>query len=144
MQLLDAFSAESPTASLDSPEIQEVADLTGQDSGQDAAPAAPAEAAPQQREAAELLWTSTLRRLAAIEADGILERRKKPAKLAAWLEGHEQRMRTELRDAAEATGRDINDFVEAWGVKSRDLLLECLRSGKAYEEVTQSWTERTN
>jgi len=64
--------------------------------------------------------------------------------LAAWLETHEQRMRTELCDAAEATGRDIDGFVSGWMEKSRDLLLDCHRSGKSYEEVTGSWTDRAN
>ena len=148
MQLLDAFSAENPTASLNSPEVQAAADSnpaqTGQDAGQEAAPTAPNDAAQQQRDAAEVVWKSTLRRLAAIEADGILERRNKPAKLTAWFVAHEQRMRTELLDAAQATGRDIDEFVAAWGEKSRDLLLECHRSGKPYEEVTETWTDRTN
>ena len=104
-------------------------------------PAAPAEE-PAARSAAEVLFKQTLRKLAAIEADGIIERRGKPAKIAAWLEAHEKRMKTELCDAAEATGRHIDEFAAAWMEKSRDLLLECHRSGKPYEEVTDTWTDR--
>ena len=105
----------------------------------------PADAAvTDSRAAAEVLFRSTLRRLAAIEADGILERRNKPAKLSAWLEAHEQRMKTELCDAAQATGRDIDQFVTAWMEETRDRLLDCHRSGKPYEEATSSWTDRAN
>jgi hypothetical protein len=53
-------------------------------------------------------------------------------------------MRTELCDAATATGRDIEDFVTSWIDGSRDLLLDCHRSGKPYEEVTATWTDRAN
>jgi hypothetical protein len=95
-------------------------------------------------DAREALFRTTLRRLAAIEADGILERRNKPAKLQAWLEGHEQRMRTELCDAAQATGRDIDTFVTEWMESTRDRLLDCHRSGKPYEEATKTWTDRAN
>lgn len=102
-------------------------------------PPAPAEEA---RSASELVFKTTLRRLASLEADGILERRDRPAKLAAWLEVHEKRMRTELLDACEATGRDIDDFVGGWMEKSRDLLLDCHRSGVKYETVTEGWCER--
>jgi HK97 family phage portal protein len=144
MQLLDAFTLENPTAGMavEEPDVAPVGAPVEPSGSPD--PASEPSPGSEGRDAAELLWTSTLRRLAAIEADGILERRKKPAKLSAWLEAHEQRMRTELCDAAQATGRDIDDFVAAWGEKSRDLLLDCHRSGKAYEEVTESWTDRTN
>lgn len=144
MQLLEAFTAQAPTAGLDSPEVQAAADAAVEPATTPSGSPAPADEPTPGSEAREVLWKSTLRRLAAIEADGILERRKKPAKLQAWLVAHEQRMRTELRDAAEATGRDIDDFVSAWAEKSRDLLLECHRSGKPYEEVTESWTDRLN
>jgi hypothetical protein len=97
-----------------------------------------------ERSAAEVLFRTTLRRLAAIEADGIVERRSKPAKITAWFEAHEQRMKTELVDAAQATGRDIDAFVHGWMEESRNLLLECHRSGKPYEEATKSWTDRAN
>ena len=144
MQLLDNFTV-GPAAPITPPGQPEAAAPAAPPAPADAPPAAseplPAEA---QRAAAELLFTHTLRKLAAIEADGILERRNKPAKLAAWFEAHEQRMRTELLDAARATGRNIDDFVSDWVNKSRDLLLDCHRSGKPYEEVTASWTDRAN
>jgi hypothetical protein len=89
-----------------------------------------------------VLFKATVRRLASLEADGILERRGRPAKLSAWLEAHEKRMRTELLDACEATGRDIDAFVGGWMEKSRDLLLDCHRSGVKYETVTEEWCER--
>ena len=73
-----------------------------------------------------------------------MERRSKPAKITAWFEAHEQRMKTELVDAAQATGRDIDAFVHGWMEESRNLLLECHRSGKPYEEATKSWTDRAN
>lgn len=119
-----AAAAEEPAAAEPAPEEQ---------------PAVEAEAA---RSAGELIFRQTLRKLAAVEADGIIERRGKPAKIAAWLEAHEKRMRNELCDAAKATGRHIDEFVADWMNKSRDLLLECHRSGKPYEEVTNSWTDR--
>lgn len=121
MQLLDAFTASTPT-------------------GQQP----PAEPAPAEQPTAEASFRATLRRLAAIEADGILERRSKPAKLAAWFEAHGERMTTELRDFAEATGRDIVAFVTEWMDTSRNLLLECHRSGRPYEEATATWTDRAN
>ena len=111
-------------------------------------PAAEEEPVPQAtedeatRSAGELLFKQNLRKLAAIEADGILERRGKPQKLTAWLEAHEKRMKNELCDAAQATGRHIDDFVSGWMNGTRDLLLECHRSGRQYEEVLETWTER--
>jgi hypothetical protein len=128
MQLLEAFDKVEPAepgATND--------ELDGNDGP------APADAA-----VGEALFRSTLRRLAAVEADGILERRNKAAKLQAWLEAHEQRMRTELCDAAKATGRDIDAFVAGWMEETRERLLECHRSGKPYEEVLTSWTDRAN
>lgn len=124
MQLLEAFTAQNPT-------------------GQPEPPPAETDAA-QGLGAEEALFRSTLRRLAAVEVAGIVERRHKPAKLEAWLEAHEQRMKTELLDAAQATGRDVEKFTSEWMDESRNLLLECLRSGKPYEEVTESWTDRAN
>ena len=145
MQLLDAFTLDNPTAQKEeaSPAPAEEDDdaIDGND-GPTPADAAVGEA--EGRSAAEVLFRSTLRRLAAVEADGILERRSKPAKLAAWLDAHEQRMRTELVDAANATGRDIDTFVVTWMEETRDRLLECHRSGRPYEEATASWTERAN
>jgi HK97 family phage portal protein len=92
--------------------------------------------------AARALFKQTLRKLAVIEADGIKERRNKPAKLAAWLEAHEKRMRTELCDTAKATGLQIDDFTAQWMNETRELLLSCHRSGKQYEEVLDTWTDR--
>ena len=51
-------------------------------------------------------------------------------------------MRDELRDAASATGRDIDQFVVTWVNRSRELLLECHRSGQKYETVTEGWCEK--
>jgi HK97 family phage portal protein len=150
MQLLDAFTVNNPngatqpqTAPLppDQP-ATEPATETATDGNDGPTPADAATAS--SRSAAEVLFRTTLRRLAAIEADGITERRSKPAKITAWFEAHEQRMKTELVDAAKATGRDIDAFVHGWMEESRNLLLECHRSGKPYEEVTKSWTDRAN
>jgi len=147
MQLLDAFTVNNPngatqpqTAPLP-PEDEEDAEDEGQDGNEGPTPT---DAATSDRSASEVLFRTTLRRLAAVEADGIRERRNKPAKITAWFEAHEQRMRTELLDAAKATGRDIDEFVMGWMDESRNLLLECHRSGKPYEEATKSWTDRAN
>lgn len=134
MQLLDAFTPENPTGQQAPQEPVQ----------QPPAAAAAAEAQNDQPQAAEASFRSTLRRLAAIEADGIIERRNKPAKLTAWFEAHGERMTTELRDLAEATGRDIVAFVTEWMDESRNLLLECHRSGRPYEEATATWTDRAN
>jgi HK97 family phage portal protein len=150
MQLLDAFTVENPTGAPGEP----ATDASGDDSMDDDADEqeatdgndgpTPADAATSDRSAAEVLFRTTLRRLAAVEADGILERRNKPGKLQAWLEAHEQRMKTELLDAAKATGRDIEAFVLAWMEETRNRLLECHRSGRPYEEATSTWTDRAN
>jgi HK97 family phage portal protein len=150
MQLLDAFTIENPNGAPDAPEAESNDDSEAEsnDDEQEATDGndgpTPADAAVSDRSAAEVLFRTTLRRLAAVEADGILERRNKPAKLAAWLDAHEQRMRTELMDAAKATHRDIDRFVIAWMEETRDRLLECHRSGRPYEEATRSWTDRAN
>ena len=144
MQLLDAFTLETPNgqaAPAEQADDDEASDPDEQDQIDGNDGPTPSDAAVG---GAEVLFRSTLRRLAAIEADGILERRNKPAKLSAWLEAHEQRMKTELCDAAQATGRDIDQFVVAWMEETRDRLLECHRSGKPYEEATASWTDRAN
>jgi HK97 family phage portal protein len=144
MQLLEAFTPDNPTAQQ---EISEPAEEQNDDAIDGNDGPSPADAAVTDaggRSASEVLFQATLRRLAAIEADGILERRNKPAKLAAWLEAHAQRMRTELCDAAQATGRDIKAFVVSWIESSKDRLLECHRSGKQYEEALATWTERAN
>lgn len=149
MQLLDAFTINNPTGAAQNqtaplppgePDDEEDTDEEDGDDGNDGP--TPAEAAT--RAASEALFRTTLRRLAAVEADGILERRNKVGKLQAWLESHEQRMRTELLDAAKATGRDIDAFVNDWMEETRNRLLECHRSGKPYEEATTSWTDRAN
>ena len=146
MQLLDAFTLETPNGQAVEPPAagNEASDPAEQDQMDGNDGPTPADAAVGDTQAREALFRSTLRRLAAIEADGILERRNKPAKLSAWLEAHEERMKRELCDAAQATGRDIEQFVTAWMEETRDRLLDCHRSGKPYEEATQSWTDRAN
>jgi len=145
MQLLEAFTLENPT---------------GQQ--QTAAPTTlPAEEQPQEQpdgegeggetpsavgeergiDPAEALFRTTLRRIAAVESEGILSRRSKPEKITQWLGQVEERLRAELLDAAKATGRDIDSFVASWMNRSRDLLLGCHRSGKQYETVTNRWFE---
>jgi hypothetical protein len=146
MQLLDAFTLETPNGQPEEPQAIQADEPAAPEGDGDQLDGndgpAPGDAAVT--DAREALFRTTLRRLAAIEADGILERRNKPAKLQAWLEGHEQRMRTELCDAAQATGRDINTFVTEWMESTRDRLLDCHRSGKPYEEATKTWTDRAN
>jgi HK97 family phage portal protein len=140
MQLLDAFTVGAPNGQQAPPPTGDTPPVAAATDGNHGP--APADAAVSG--ASETLFRTTLRRLAAIEADGILERRNKPAKLQAWLEAHEQRMKTELCDAAKATGRDIDTFVTEWMESTRDRLLDCHRSGKPYEEATKAWTERAN
>ena len=149
MQLLDAFTVNNPngatqpqTAPLPPDGQEDDADEQDAEDGNEGP--TPTDAATSDRSASEVLFRTTLRRLAAVEADGIRERRNKPAKITAWFEAHEQRMRTELLDAAKATGRDIDEFVMGWMDESRNLLLECHRSGKPYEEATKTWTDRAN
>ena len=149
MQLLDAFTVNNPngatqpqTAPLPPDGQEDYADEQDAEDGNEGP--TPTDAATSDRSASEVLFRTTLRRLAAVEADGIRERRNKPAKITAWFEAHEQRMRTELLDAAKATGRDIDEFVMGWMDESRNLLLECHRSGKPYEEATKTWTDRAN
>lgn len=146
MQLLDAFTLATPNGQLEEPQAVQAAEPAAADGNDDQLDGndgpAPADAAVT--DAREALFRTTLRRLAAVEADGILERRNKPAKLQAWLEAHEQRMKTELHDAALATGRDIDQFVLSWMDETRNRLLDCHRSGKPYEEATATWTERAN
>lgn len=143
MQLLENFTPQNPTGAATPAEAQPAPAQPPVDDPPPDQPAAD-QAAPTQRSAAELLFRQTLRRLAAVEAAGIIERRNKPAKLTAWFEAHQQRMNVELRDAAQATGRDIDAFVSQWIDESKNLLLDCHRSGKPYEEVTLSWTDRAN
>ena len=144
MQLLDAFTVNNPNGATQ-PQTAPLPPEDEEDEGQDGNEGpTPTDAATSDRSASEVLFRTTLRRLAAVEADGIRERRNKPAKITAWFEAHEQRMRTELLDAAKATGRDIDEFVMGWMDESRNLLLECHRSGKPYEEATKTWTDRAN
>lgn len=131
MQLLEAFTTENPTGQ----------PTQVQPSGPEEPPAPTEE---ESRSAASLLFRQTLRRLAVVEADGITERRNKPTKLEAWLKSHADRMRVDLKDAAEASGIEVDAFVEDWMSRSKELLLECHRSGKPYEEVLATWTNRVN
>lgn len=143
MALLESFVP--PDQAPPEGEKPAAADETTPQEGETAPPEAENQAPPAENEAraaSEVLFKATIRRLASVEADGILERRSKPAKLSAWLEAHEKRMKTELRDVCEATGRDIDEFVGGWMEKSRDLLLDCHRSGREYESVTEEWCER--
>jgi HK97 family phage portal protein len=136
MQLLSAFTPDNPTGKVLPPAANPVPSQP--DAGVEAAP----EPAARDLAAAEVVFKTTLRRLAGVEADGILERRNKPDKIAPWLDTVADRMRNELRDAAEATGRDIESFVVSWNERSRGLLLECHRSGQKYETVTEDWCDR--
>jgi HK97 family phage portal protein len=126
MQLLDGFTADNPTGKKVAPEP----------------PAGEIAIDQQARAAAEVTFKTHLRRLATVEADGILERRNKPEKVVAWIDSMQARMRDELRDAAEATGRDIEEFVINWTQRSKDLLLDCHRSGQKYETATQGWCDK--
>ena len=146
MQLLDAFTMETPNGQPEEPQATQAdqQDDGSEDDDQLDGNDGPAPSDAAVTDAREALFRTTLRRLAAVEADGILERRNKPAKLQTWLEAHEQRMRTELCDAAQATGRDIDTFVTEWMESTRDRLLDCHRSGKPYEEATKTWTDRAN
>lgn len=138
MQLLEAFTADNPTGQKPAPE-----QAPAEPSGQEEPPAEDAEdAEPRSLDTNEVLFRTNLRRLAAIEADGIIERRNKPEKLTAWFEQMQTRMRAELRDAANATGRDIDEFVVSWISRSKDVLLACHRSGQRYESVMEDWCER--
>lgn len=90
----------------------------------------------------EVLFMTNLRRLAGLELDGIFDRRSKPEKVVAWIDQMGERMKSELRDAAEATGRDIADFSAKWTARSREILLECQRSGQKYESVQSEWCDK--
>jgi HK97 family phage portal protein len=149
MQLLSAYTPENPTGKT----ITEPSPAPDQMDEQPASPdnktsgvlGQPDESVGQsgtQPRSAEVFFRTHLRRLASIEADGVLERRNKPEKLGQWLDQAAERMRSELRDAAKATGRDIDEFVVAWTEKSRDLLLDCHRSGQKYETVTTRWCDK--
>jgi hypothetical protein len=145
MQLLDAFTLENPTGQTGPEAIQGVAaalqSQEQQDGGTPAEENQPEPDAARSLDASEALFRTALRRIAGVEADGVLERRSKPEKITLWLGQVEERMRSELRDAAKATHRDIDSFVVQWMNRSKDLLLECHRSGKPYETATERWFE---
>jgi hypothetical protein len=137
MALLESFTVEPPAAEVPPPVAEQVPPA------EEEPPASEEQPAPAMDQVArEVVFSTTLRKLANLEAEGIIERRNKPQKLAAWLEAHERKMRIELRDAAEATGRQIDDFVVSWMNKTRELLLDCHRSGLKYETVMESWCEQ--
>ena len=152
MQLLSAFTPDNPTAASTAaaappdaggqpPRPSEGEDTpTGLGDVQPSTGAASTE--PRSSEAAEVVFRTALRRIAAVEADGVLERRKNPEKLGQWLDQIQSRMREELKDAAQATGRDIDAFVVTWNQRSRDLLLDCHRSGQKYETATEGWCDK--
>ena len=131
MQLLDAFTVENPTGQ--KPENAPQATPS---------PETPAIEEPQARALAEVVFRSQLRRLADVEAEGIVERRSRPEKLVAWIDQMQGRMRDQLSDAAKATGRNIDDFVLGWSKRSKELLLDCHRSGKKYEEAIEGWCDK--
>lgn len=144
MQLLGAFTKENPTGK--KPEnampAKEPAIATPETDEKPEEDDAPAPAKEPAKRGDEVVFLTNLRRLAGVEFDGIIERRNKPEKTAAWLEQVAERMKSELRDAAEATGRDIEAFVSSWISSSREILLDCHRSGQKYETVQSEWCER--
>jgi hypothetical protein len=141
MQLLEAFTPHTPNGQ--APEPAAPAAAPDAPAPQKTAPDAPPEPpAAGKRDANEVLFKSTLRRLAAIESDGILERRNKPVKMAAFFDEHRSRIVNELRDAAEATGQHIESFADNWIERSKDLLLECHRSGTKYEVALEGWCDK--
>ena len=151
MQLLEAFTPESPTGEAQpqaSQGSQETVEAESEESAQgQEEPNADADGSSgddDEGRAAEALWQTTLTRLSSIEASGIRDRRNKQAKLEAFLQQHETRMRSELEASGKATRRDTEAFVVEWMNTSRDLLHDCHVSGKPYEEVLESWTSRTN
>ena len=149
MQLLDAFTMENPNGQKPQPEgdpaqeSPEEEDEEDDDSLDDELDAESKEEPDSRAIAgAEVVFKTTLRRLAGVEADGVLERRNKPEKMAAWLDTMSARIREELRESAQATGRDIDQFASNWAARSRELLLECHRSGQKYEIATEGWCDK--
>jgi HK97 family phage portal protein len=142
MQLLEAFTAQNPTGQKPAPEQAppepdgppEPEPADAEEDGQ--------EAGQRSHDTHEVIFRTNVRRLAAVEAAGVIERRNKPDKLAAWFVQIGERMRAELRDAANATGRDIDEFVVSWIDRSKSILLGCHRSGKKYETVMETWCEQ--
>jgi HK97 family phage portal protein len=150
MQLLSAFTPDNPTGktnpapapdNMDGGGAEKELSTTGVE-GQPEQSAGQASTQPREAADAEIVFRTHLRQLAGIEADGVLERRNKPEKLNQWLDQMQTRMRDELRDAAQAAGRDIDVFVVEWANRSRELLLECHRSGQKYETATQGWCDK--
>jgi HK97 family phage portal protein len=141
MQLLEAFTVQNPTGQKP-PEEQASPEPAGEE--EPPAPDTEVEDEGESRgvDTSEVIFRTNVRRLAAVEAAGVIERRNKPEKLAAWFTQVGERMRTELRDAANATGRDIDSFVVSWIDRSKAILLGCHRSGKRYETVMETWCEQ--
>jgi len=140
MQLLDAFTIDNPTGQSQ----QEIvpASLTAEEQPQEQQVGGQAAAEAEEGrsgDAAEALFRTALRRIAAVEAEGIIARRSKPEKITQWFGQIEERLRAELLDAAKTTGRDIDSFVVSWIDRSKELLLQCHRSGAVYETVTKRW-----
>ncbi len=144
MQLLSAFTPENPTGKTATEPKPSAGVAVGGSApeGQPDVQVGAASTQPRDASDAEVVFRTHLRRLAGVEADGILERRNRPEKLSAWFDAMQKRLCDELRDAAKATGRDINEFSVAWVARSRELLLECHRSGQKYETATQGWCDK--
>ena len=150
MQLLDAFTMENPNGQKPQPEAAPAQESLEEEDEEDDDEVEPPENDAEDKEepdsraiaGAEVVFKTTLRRLAGVEADGVLERRNKPEKMAAWLDTMSARIREELRESAQATGRDIDQFVSNWAARSRELLLECHRSGQKYEIATEGWCDK--
>jgi len=150
MQLLDAFTMENPNGQKPQPEAapsQESPEEEDEEDDDEVEPPENDSDAAEEQDAraiagAEVVFKTTLRRLAGVEADGVLERRNKPEKMAAWLDTMAARIREELRESAQATGRDIDQFASNWAARSRELLLECHRSGQKYEIATEGWCDK--
>jgi HK97 family phage portal protein len=152
MQLLDAFTVENPNGQKPQPEgdpAQADQEPTKNQPETDQEPTKTTDQTDQEPTndaraiaGAEVVFKTTLRRLAGVEADGVLERRNKPEKMAAWLDTIAARIREELRESAQATGRDIDQFASNWAARSRELLLECHRSGQKYEIATEGWCDK--
>lgn len=145
MQLLEAFTLENPTGQppASTPEslpAEEQPQEPEEDQGDTPAEAG-GDGEARALDPAEVVFRTALRRLAAVEAEGILSRRSKPEKITQWFCQVEEKLRAELCDAAKAAQRDIDSFVAQWLTRSKDLLLECHRSGKPYETATERWFE---
>jgi hypothetical protein len=147
MQLLDAFTVENPNGQKPQPEGDPAQPPQEEEGDDEVEPPENDPDAAEEQDAraiagAEVVFKTTLRRLAGVEADGVLERRNKPEKMAAWLDTMSTRIREELRESAQATGRDIDQFAANWSARSRELLLECHRSGAKYEVATEGWCDK--